>query len=188
LFRLGLVGRDSARYGGLAYGNVSCRAPNGGFFISGSQTGGKACLDARHYCRVSACDVTANWLRAEGPIRPSSEALSHAAAYRARMDAGCVLHVHAPELWAAAAALGVPVTDPAIAYGTPAMADAIANLLTLGGPDVIAMGGHEDGLLAVGETVEAAAAALMGRFRQALLRNRVEPGPTVEGRMEPGGH
>ena len=50
LYRLGLIGRDPARYGGAGYGNVSHRLAMSGaepcFIVSGSQTGALA-LPAR---------------------------------------------------------------------------------------------------------------------------------------------
>ncbi|SMF97309.1 Ribulose-5-phosphate 4-epimerase/Fuculose-1-phosphate aldolase [Methylomagnum ishizawai] len=171
LFKLGLTGLDPARYGGLAYGNVSLRTEGCRFLVSGTQTGGIERLTAEHYCWVTDFDVERNALTAEGPIRPSSEALTHAAVYRAAPGIGCVLHVHAPELWRRAAGLGLPVTDPAIAYGTPAMALAVEALLRQPETRVIAMGGHEDGLIAVGKTVDTAAMPLIRKLAEAAVRN-----------------
>lgn len=149
LVDLGLLGRDPARYGGLAYGNVSLRLPRGGFIISGSQTGDHPELGPSGYAEVLDWDINANRLCSRGPCRPSSEALTHAALYAADPAIGCVLHVHSPTLWNAAATLGMPVTDPAIAYGTPAMALEVAR--RLGRADgLLAMGGHRDGILAYG--------------------------------------
>ncbi len=168
LFRLGLTGLDPGRYGGLAYGNVSRRVAGGRFLVSGTQTGGIERLGAEHYCWVTDFDVERNALVAEGPIRPSSEALTHAAVYRAAAEIEYVLHVHSPELWRLAGRLGLPITDPRVAYGTPAMALEVEALLRKPGVRVIAMGGHEDGLIAVGETVEAAAGPLIRKLAEAL--------------------
>lgn len=168
LFRLGLTGHDPERYGGLAYGNVSRRLAGRQFLVSGTQTGGIPRLSAAHYCRVVNFDAEANFLAAEGPIRPSSEALTHAAVYQASDAAHCVLHVHAPELWQNAEPLGIPMTDPRIAYGTPGMAAAVKILLGDSLGRIIAMGGHQDGMIAIGDTVEAAALALIRMLAQAL--------------------
>ncbi|WP_458494007.1 class II aldolase/adducin family protein [Methylomagnum sp.] len=175
LFRLGLTGHDPSRYGGLAYGNVSQRLAGRGFLVSGTQTGGIEGLTAHHYCLVTGFDIPANRLVAEGPIRPSSEALTHAAVYRAAA-ANCVLHVHSPELWNHAQALAIPTTDPDIAYGTPAMATAVENLLREPGIQVIAMGGHRDGLIAVGETCAQAALPLIRLLAEATRLERVSGG------------
>lgn len=170
LFRLGLTGQDPNRYDGLAYGNVSRRLDGNRFLVSGTQTGGIEHLDAAHYCEVTDFDTSANLIVARGMIRPSSEALTHAAAYAACEAIGCVLHVHSPELWRAAPSLGLPITDSAIAYGTPAMAAEVAKRLSGAEPRVIAMGGHEDGIIAVGETIEATAWALIRSLAGAATR------------------
>src|SRR5262245_13041291 len=129
LARLGLIGRDPGRYGGLGYGNVSARlGPFGdvgrgrrAFLVSGTQTGGLARLALAHFCRVESYDVVANRVASVGQIEPSSESLTHAALYDVAPEARAVLHGHAPELWRQAAALHLPITAPAIAQGTVAM-------------------------------------------------------------------
>lgn len=173
LFTLGLTGHDPNRYDGLAYGNVSVCLAGRGFLVSGTQTGGIENLAANHYCLVTGFDVLANHLVAEGPIRPSSEALTHAAVYKAIPAVNCVLHVHSPEIWRHARTLAIPTTDPGIAYGTPAMATAVENLLSEPGVRVIAMGGHRDGLLAAGETCAQAALPLIQLLAEALRLERV---------------
>lgn len=175
LFRLGLTGHNPDRYGGLAYGNVSRRLAGRQFLVSGTQTGGLPRLSAIHYCKVTDFDAEANVLAAEGPIRPSSEALTHAAVYQASESVNAVLHIHSPELWRQAGPLAIPVTDPRIAYGTPEMAVAVQALLADPTLRLVAMGGHRDGLIALGETVEAAALPLIRMLAAAL-------------RIEAGGH
>lgn len=170
LFRLGLTGQDPARYGGLAYGNVSRRLGGNAFLISGTQTGAMPALRAEHYCVVDACAPDQNHLSAHGSIRPSSEALTHGAAYLAATHIHAVLHVHSPLLWNHAATLGMAVTAPTIAYGTPAMARAVARLLTGTESCVIAMGGHQDGLIACGPSIEAAALSLLRWLGMAIQR------------------
>lgn len=170
LFRLRLIGRDPLRYGGLGFGNVSMRTA-GGFVVSGSQTGDRPSLGADGYCRVTRCEPEANRICAIGPIKPSSEAMTHGAVYRASASAQCVLHGHSPELWHAASTLGLAVTDPAVPYGTPAMAREVARLCT-GQLDtdraVFVMGGHEDGVIAFGPDVASTGALLVATLAQAL--------------------
>src|SRR5262249_35839367 len=118
LARLSLVGRDPARYEGLGYGNLSARlAPFGDvgrgrrrFLVTGSQTGGIPDLTLDHYCVVERYDVARNTVHSLGPVRPSSESLTHGAIYDAAPAARFVFHAHAPEIWRAARALGLPVT------------------------------------------------------------------------------
>lgn len=157
LFRLGLIGQDAARYGGLGYGNLSLRLDGGGFLVTGTQTGHLPHLTQEHYVRVSRANPARNYLQAEGPIPPSSEALTHAAVYATSNRVRCVAHGHCPDVWSRACRLGLPCVAAAIAYGTPEMAEAVSGLVAASPEQgVIAMLGHEDGLLAYGATPELA--------------------------------
>ncbi|MDD2769186.1 MAG: class II aldolase/adducin family protein [Methylococcus sp.] len=168
--RLGLNGLDPLRYGGLAYGNVSLRLPGEQirFLVSGTGTGGLAHLDPSNYCEVVGFDLEANKLSARGLIPPSSEALTHAAVYRAGPDWHCVIHAHSPEIWRRALQLDLPATSAEIEYGTPEMALAVQALAAESGIPLIAMAGHLDGIIAYGRTVEATARILIGYLAAAL--------------------
>lgn len=168
LWRLGLTGQDAARYGGLAYGNVSRIASWPQFLISGTQTGGKARLGVDDFCLVLTCDVRSNSIKAQGPVQPSSEALTHGAIYDAAPRTGCVIHVHSPEIWRNAKRLGIYMTEESVAYGTPEMGWSVGRAAALMGKGVMAMGGHEDGVLAFDDTVEAAALTLLRCLALAL--------------------
>ncbi|WP_054772642.1 class II aldolase/adducin family protein, partial [Methylogaea oryzae] len=144
LFRLGLIGQDPARYGGLGYGNLSLLLDGGGFCVTGTQTGHLPHLAKEQYVRVLRADPAGNYLQAEGPVPPSSEALTHAAVYGASPTARCVAHGHSPEIWRLAERLGLPTVAAGIAYGTPAMAEAVSALVAADpAQGVIAMLGHE---------------------------------------------
>ncbi|MEM9182846.1 MAG: class II aldolase/adducin family protein [Pseudomonadota bacterium] len=167
--RLGWLGRDPNRYGGDAYGNLSFRSTAGrGFVISGTQTGDVE-LGHEHVSRVINVDVSQNFLAARGPARPSSEALTHAAAYRLGPSVRWVFHVHEPTIWAQTANLGLPQSDPQIGYGTPAMAMELARLHeSPAGSGILSMGGHRDGVLSFGESAEQAAVELFQAYAAAL--------------------
>jgi len=177
LYQHKLIGQDPARYGGYGYGNLSMRlapydAPPASrrFVISGSQTGDLAQLAPEHYTIVSECYPAENRLVAHGPIRPSSESLTHAALYALDPAIRVVLHVHSPELWRAAAALAIPITDETVPYGTPAMAAEVARLYEttdLAQRRIFSMGGHEDGIFTFGETAEEAGDLLMAALAAA---------------------
>lgn len=167
LFTLGLTGQDPKRYGGLGYGNVSIRESRTRFLISGSQTGGIAELQAKHYVRVLNADIPGNRIESEGPCHPSSETMSHAAAYAAADEIQCVFHVHHPQIWQAASDLGIAQTPPGIPYGTIGMADCISTLLKTRSCEVIAMKGHEDGLIAVGRTLKDAGTSILDLLAKA---------------------
>jgi hypothetical protein len=169
LHRLRLIGQDPERYGGLAYGNVSKRLPKAqygarAFIVSGTQTGDLEMLDAGHYCIVRDCSPGENWLKAEGPIRPSSEAMTHAALYAANARINAVMHVHCPEIWCNAVRLGIPTIDADIAFGTPEMALAVRSLLSDDSrmhPSLFAMMGHTDGIVAFGPSAASAGLVLI---------------------------
>jgi hypothetical protein len=165
----GLIGRDPVRYDGLAYGNISVRAARG-FVISGTQTGGKPALGAQDLAWVEDLDPEANWLRASGPARPSSEAMTHGQIYRQLASIGAVIHAHTPLIWRRAQALGLPITAPSAAYGTPAMAAEVRCLLGRRGATdagVFAMGGHEDGVVAYAAEMDSAGELLLATLARA---------------------
>lgn len=169
LFKLGLTGQDPARYGGLGYGNMSIRISTSQFIISGSQTGGIRDLEAHHYVLVNHADPEGNRIESEGPIKPSSESMTHAAAYAAYPWIQCVLHVHHPLIWGASDKLGLPSTPREVAYGTVAMASEIKRLARETQGPVIAMKGHTDGLIAIGHSIGATGHALI----DLLARSRI---------------
>lgn len=171
LRRLGLLGQDPGRYGGLGFGNLSCRAAPaaGRFIISGTQTGALERLGPEHWTTVTECRPELNRVAARGPLPPSSEALSHGVLYRADPRIDWVMHLHSPELFAAAGRLGLPVTDPSAPYGSPAMAAEIARLAPAAGwPGLLVMGGHEDGVLAFGAAADAVGGRVVGALAAAL--------------------
>jgi ribulose-5-phosphate 4-epimerase/fuculose-1-phosphate aldolase len=177
LWELQLIGQDPARYGGYGYGNVSRRsgradAPRGerAFIISGTQTGGLQTLDNRHYTRVLRYATASNHIEARGPVRPSSESLTHAMIYDQEARIRAVLHVHSPTIWHAAGWLGIPVTAAEVAYGTPAMAAEVERLFSttrVRAQRIFAMGGHRDGIVAFGESLAQAGDTLLTALRRA---------------------
>ncbi|MEZ5540724.1 MAG: class II aldolase/adducin family protein [Pseudomonadota bacterium] len=166
-----LIGYLAASGGGIGYGNVSRRIQTGlsgagfrGFIISGTQTGALAMLDASQYCLVTDWDAEQNRVTAQGPVRPSSEALTHGMLYDLDADINVVFHVHSATIWQAARRLGLATTKPAVAYGTPEMASEVARLYRNADftrQTVFAMGGHRDGIVAFGPDEETAGRALL---------------------------
>ena len=167
----GLVGQDPRRYEGAGYGNVSIRVgrPSAGlgrrsFLITGTQTSGKKDLTLADFAVVERYHFDANRIVSYGRVTPSSESMTHGAAYDLGPHIRCVLHAHSPVLWRAAQALRLPATDPSVAYGTPAMAREVQRLYrqgTFAERRILAMGGHEDGILAIGRSPEEAGQVLI---------------------------
>jgi hypothetical protein len=154
---------------GVAFGNLSqrrfgtCR-----FIITGTQTAGLSSLDERHFVEVASFDLERHALECRGPILPSSEALSHAAVYASDPRVMACLHVHHPLLWRELSGR-VPTTSSDGECGSLKMARDILQLFADARghePRIIVMGGHRDGLLFMGETLEDAGR----RLSQELLR------------------
>lgn len=180
LHTMGLIGQDSGRYGGFAYGNVSRRlppfdapGPRRPFLITGTQTSGIAELGERHYTTVLESDAERNLIVAEGPVAPSSEALTHAAVYALHRGIRFVVHVHSPHIWRCAQLLGIPATREDVPYGTPEMAAEVRRVLRGSAArrqGILAMGGHEDGIVSFGRTGEAAVGIVIRMLERALER------------------
>jgi L-ribulose-5-phosphate 4-epimerase len=164
--RLGLIGQDLGRYGGYGFGNISFKSDNktNQFIISGTQTGHLEALQADHYCMVTDAQIIKNRLCSTGLSKPSSEALTHACVYQQDPEIKAVIHVHSPELWIKTKELGLPYTPVSVLYGSPEMALAVNELFTGGQLDscsIFSMQGHEDGIIAFGRSLEAAAWTLI---------------------------
>lgn len=166
----GLVGQDSNRYEGYAYGNLS-RRWQAGFVITCTQTGAKQAVGATDFALVTHWHVGQNELSSRGPCKPSSEALTHGMIYQALPAAGAVIHAHSPQIWSQAERLSLTVIDPGANYGTPAMALAVSDALaSLGNPEsgMLSMGGHTDGVLAWNTSLEGAGGLLVKYLARAL--------------------
>lgn len=140
------------------------------FIISGTQTGDLDNLTAAHYALVQSCDPVANHIVASGPIKPSSEALTHGAIYALNPEIKAVIHVHSPEIWQLREKLLLPSTPMSVPYGTPEMAEAVQKLWRDGAlkqSPVLVMGGHEDGIISFGRDMTEAGMAMINTFQWA---------------------
>lgn len=171
LVLLRVLGQDPNRYAGYGFGNISRRllpfdAPPHArtFLITGTQTGEIADLLPQHFVVVKECYPDENRIVAKGPIRPSSESMTHGALYALDEKIRWVMHGHAPDLWHAADTLGLPTTDASIPYGTPEISAEVARLWResdLPKRRIFSMGGHEDGIVTFGATADAAIQPLL---------------------------
>jgi hypothetical protein len=172
LRRLGVVGQDPSRYGGLGFGNLSARDPDrpDEFLVSASQTGSLARLGERHLVRILGCNLERFWIDAMGREPPSSETLTHAMVYAADRRIGWVFHGHCPEIWQRADDLGLPCTAETVGYGSPAMVRAVAELLERhqSRPLLFATRGHVDGVFACGPTARDTGGLLVSYLAKAL--------------------
>jgi len=150
LYKAGLIGQDR---NGIGYGNISSRLKGNIFIITGSGTGSLEKLNVEHYTTVTAYDFTENSLSMAGPIKASSESLTHAAIYETAPVLDAVFHIHHPALWEHLL-VNLPSTAPGVEYGTSAMAVEIARLLrdpVVLEQGILAMAGHREGILAFGK-------------------------------------
>lgn len=173
LFKLDLIGQHPGKYAGLGYGNLSQRVlpDQPTFVISGTQTGHFEHLGRHHFAMVDDADPQQNSLHSSGPIRPSSEALTHAGIYQCLPHVNAVIHVHCPVLWRHAATLGLPCTASEIAYGTVEMAIAVEHLLNddqLTQTGLFCMLGHQDGVVSIGEDLATAVQRLLTQLTRAV--------------------
>lgn len=141
---------------GIGFGNISVRDPahSDSFFITGSATGAIKDSTPDIYALVERWDVSSNTLWCSGPVKASSESLSHAVIYETLPEVNCVIHIHSLELWKRWLPV-VPCTPESVAYGTPEMASSIVELISdphRAKQGVFAMKGHEEGIIAFGGT------------------------------------
>jgi ribulose-5-phosphate 4-epimerase/fuculose-1-phosphate aldolase len=154
LYNLGMVGAGGD---GIGFGNLSVRKSGTEYFyITGSATGCLKNLAKNHYCLVTGFNLDMNTLTCTGPIKASSESMSHAVIYSEFPGAGAVIHIHHSFFWNCIVNR-VPTTNKDVEYGTPEMAKEIIRLLrepgTLEGR-IIAMGGHKDGIVIFGKDMD----------------------------------
>lgn len=162
LFAAGLIGHYEEL--DIGYGNISLRLDErDAFLITGTQTGHLTSTNEAHYSLVTAYDLEQNSVSCSGPLQASSEAMTHAAIYEVDSLIGAIVHVHSKPLWVQYRER-LPTTHADVAYGTPAMALEFRRLYaetefaTLG---LAVMGGHEEGLIGIGHSIEQAATRIL---------------------------
>ena len=156
LYKEGVIGYDKEL--GVGYGNISERiSGTNTFYISATQTGNIVTTHPEHYVKVISAHPETNELNCEGPAKASSESMTHAAIYAALPECNAVIHIHHAELWQNKK---LPYTGEKIPYGTPEMAQAVRALVKIMNTEknnVFLMGGHRDGVISFGTSLENAA-------------------------------
>ncbi|MEG4348025.1 class II aldolase/adducin family protein [Microcoleus sp. A003_D6] len=154
---------------GIGFGNVSVRLGNScQFVISGTQTAHLSALGPESYCTVTEFNLEQNYLGCRGPVPASSESLTHAALYLHAFDVGGIIHVHNPQLWQQLL-FKIPTTRKEIPYGTPQMALEMFRLFeeeNLADRKILAMAGHEDGIICFGSTLDEAGKVLSAAINE----------------------
>jgi ribulose-5-phosphate 4-epimerase/fuculose-1-phosphate aldolase len=141
---------------GVGFGNISVRSGRH-FIITGSGTGGLSALKPEHCAKVVFVDFDRNFLKYIGPIKPSSESMTHAAVYMSSPETNAVIHIHDLGMWKKLAGK-VPTTGESAKYGTPEMAFEVMRILKAGArkKGMIVLGGHREGILSFGKNLEQA--------------------------------
>jgi L-ribulose-5-phosphate 4-epimerase len=161
LYQFGLIGVYPNKIG---FGNISIRVGKSRqFYITGSGTGGLDVLNESHYTKVMDFNIKKNSLTCQGPLKASSESLTHAAVYLTDPQINAVIHVHHLTSWERL--LGkIPTTSPDAAFGTPEMAREIIRLFNetdLKNEQLLIMGGHQEGIVSFGKDLNEAGRVLL---------------------------
>jgi L-ribulose-5-phosphate 4-epimerase len=148
---------------GIGFGNISIRVIGNIFLITGTETGKLQVLTNEHYSKVVAYNLEKNAITCLGPVKASSESLSHAAIYNKIPTVNAIMHIHSKDLWESLKNVE-PTTAPEVEYGTPEMAREIVRLFKetdLANKKVLVMGGHEDGIISFGHDLDEAGERLL---------------------------
>ena len=161
LYEAGFIG---AYPDGIGFGNLSVRYNKNQFIISGSATGNFKNLSKNHFALVKDFDISKNNIQYVGLTKASSESLSHAAIYNSNSEVNAVIHIHHKGMWNTYLN-DLPTTDKKAEFGTPEIAIELAKLANLPS-GIIIMGGHPEGIIAYGKTIEKAYNILIEYFNK----------------------
>jgi len=163
MYKKGLIGVYDD---GIGFGNISARCEDQTFLITGSSTGEFEKLNETHYSLVTNYNLLQNSLTCKGPIKASSESLTHALIYECSPETNAVIHIHNIDMWNNLIHK-VPTTKIEATYGTPEIANEIKRLFsesTVAAEKIIVMGGHKEGIISFGRTLEEAGNILLKRL------------------------
>jgi ribulose-5-phosphate 4-epimerase/fuculose-1-phosphate aldolase len=155
LRELGLVGMTS---NGIGFGNLSLRVEGNKFLISGTATGALPVLGPEGYCLITSFNINENRVVSTGPVKPSSETMTHGVIYQSCPNANCVIHIHSRIIFDGMLRDKYPATPETAAYGTPDIALAIGKLVNGHDEGSIVLAGHDEGVIVYSVKVERALA------------------------------
>lgn len=166
LYNMDLIG---VYENGVGFGNISMRIKGGNqFIITASATGEIPELEPEHYVKVISFNIDDNAVQCTGPLKASSESLTHAAIYLADPGANAVVHVHNLDLWNDLI-YNVPTTNPSMDYGSMGLAKDIFRLFSDSNvfeKRIIIMAGDRAGILTFGHDMDEAVNILMQYIRK----------------------
>lgn len=157
---------------GIGFGNISMRSEiTTQFVITGSSTGHLKKLKAENYSKVTDYSILNNRVICEGPVKASSESLTHAVIYEYNPEINGIIHIHNLDFWNKLLNK-VPITSDKVEYGTPEMAIEITRLLKETDAlekKIIVMGSHKEGIITFGKDLDEA-----GKYLLAYINNVIE--------------
>lgn len=157
----------------VGFGNISERFDDSKqFIISATQTGDIYPIEEKHFTTVTNYNIEENTVWCKGPLKASSESMTHAAIYECDKGIRAVIHIHHLELWNKLLD-EIPTSGADVPYGTPEMAMEIKRLFkeeNLGQKKIMAMAGHDEGIIAFGANLDEAAAIIMDYYNE--LKNQ----------------
>ncbi len=154
LYELGLVGAYTNKIG---YGNLSERN-NKTIIITGTATGNYKTLDNTCYSRLTNYNIKKNEIFCTGPVKASSESMTHIALYECSKNIGAIIHVHDLKMWKKYLNK-LPTTSKTATYGTPELADDIKRLYKTKDfkeKKIAILSGHKEGIIAFGKNLKEA--------------------------------
>lgn len=153
----------------VGFGNISRRfGHNNQFIISGSQTANVKVSYPDHYALVTKFDIEANKVWCKGPVKASSESMTHAAIYAHSKKIKGIVHVHDKALWEAIK-FKAPTSREDVPYGSPQMAKEIIRLFEeedMGTKRIMAMAGHDEGVITFGKDLDEAVKVLREAMKE----------------------
>ncbi|GJL73746.1 MAG: hypothetical protein NMNS01_29450 [Nitrosomonas sp.] len=142
----------------VGFGNISQKVGGKQFIISGTQTGHIEHIQAEHFTTVTDYNISTNEVWCKGPVKASSESMTHAMIYENDPMVEAVIHIHSEAFWKQLINQ-VPTTRREVPYGTPEMANEITRLFSeseVKTQKIIVMAGHEEGILSFGACLKEA--------------------------------
>ena len=101
-----------------------------------------------------------------GPVKASSESLTHALLYETDKDINAVFHVHHRGIWKELMNVA-PTTKKNIEYGTVSMAVEMRRLFKetdVAQQKIFVMAGHEEGIVTFGKTMDEAGEKILSQL------------------------
>ena len=162
---LGLIG---ILENGIGFGNISVRIPETKHFvITGTATGGVKQLGPEHYAIVTGFDIEKEVVECKGPVKASSESMTHAVIYEQDQSINAIIHVHNLEMWKRLIDK-VPTTAKEASFGSSEIANDVIRLFKetdVKKKKIMVMAGHKEGVISFGHDLDEAGKILFNYFK-----------------------